>query len=156
MLSIVNDHNQIAFRFFLKINSASEKILVKHKCLLISSCQNLRNVIFVIIKGLWWWFWRFVLNGVYLSNFHHFSTKWLHSYPNQHWLFSERFELWHEKNSSLMSASVIPAAAESPTPGHSKFINYNLISLKILFGSVKDKLPSFSVNKILGVFLIWG
>ena len=55
----------------------------------------------------------------------------------------------------LVSTRVIPATAEIPTPGHSKFMNYNLILLNILFDSGKGTLPSCSVNKIIGAFLLW-
>ena len=57
---------------------------------------------------------------------------------------------------SSVSASVIPADTKRPTPDHRKFINFNLISLNILFDAGKDTLPSCSVDKILGVFWLWG
>ena len=57
---------------------------------------------------------------------------------------------------SLVSARVIPANAMSPIPDHINSINYNLISLKIIFDAVKDKFLSCSVNKLPGVFLLRG
>ena len=103
---------------------------VKHKCWLRSSYWKWWNIVFIVIKGLWWWYWMFGLNGVYWSNF------------PQHWLFREWFELWHGDFFILVSASVIPADAKSPIPDHSNSINYNLISLNIPFDAVKDTFPS--------------
>ena len=54
----------------------------------------------------------------------------------------------------MVSSSVFPTVADSSTPGHSYFIDYDLIALNILFNFGKDTLPSYSVAKILGVFLL--
>ena len=53
---------------------------------------------------------------------------------------------------SLMPTSVIHDDAKRPTPDHGNSINYNLISLKIIFDAKKDTFPSCSMNKNLGGF----
>ena len=52
--------------------------------------------------------------------------------------------------------SAIPAADESPTPGHSNYMIYNLITFNVIFSSSKNTIPSYSIYKILGVFLLRG
>ena len=56
----------------------------------------------------------------------------------------------------MVSSSIISAAADIPTPGHINSINCNSISLNSLFDDLKDTLLSCSVNKIIGVFFLWG
>ena len=53
-----------------------------------------------------------------------------------------------------MSASVITPVIESQTPGHSDSINYNLISLSILFYVGKDTFSSCYMDKLIGVLLL--
>ena len=57
---------------------------------------------------------------------------------------------------SLMPTSVIHDDTKRPTPDHGNSINYNLISLKIIFDAKKVTFPSCSMNKLLGVSLIQG
>ena len=53
-----------------------------------------------------------------------------------------------------MLAIFISAEYESPTPSHSNSIHYNLIPFKILFYAGEDTLPSYSVAKLIGLFLL--
>ena len=50
-----------------------------------------------------------------------------------------------------MSAGVVLSDTDITPPGHINSINYNLLPLNILFDTVKDTLPSCSVNKLLGL-----
>ena len=62
---------------------------------LFSYCQKRGNIIFIRIKGLWWWFWIFGLNDVYWSKINPVSKNYIQYYLEQNWIFSEQFELWH-------------------------------------------------------------
>ena len=57
---------------------------------------------------------------------------------------------------SLVSARVIPASVDSPTPGHSNTVNYNLILLKIIFDYYKDKITLCYMDKLIGVLFLQG
>ena len=57
---------------------------------------------------------------------------------------------------SLVWARVIPASVDSPTPGHSNTVNYNLILLKIIFDYYKDKITLCYMDKHIGLLFIHG
>ena len=86
----------------------------------------------VNMDGMQW----FILNTVY--------NKWIYYQPTKYRLFSIKkypvVEIYFP--SSLVSASVLPVAAVSPTTGYKNFINLISIPLQFIFDAGEHTLPS--------------
>ena len=104
------------------------------------------------------WFWIFGLDVLYWSDAHPVSNNYFHSCPTQHLIFGEKMNSDVEKHlsASVVSAIFILLVIDSLTPVHSNSINYNLISLNILFGAWEDTFPSYYVDKILALLFLRG